>query len=426
MNPRQDIVLSIYFSPTGAPIIGNDLYNCDTGYNLSQEIFDKNLPFRTHYKIGFNGCDGLLGYVFASGIDEQCQQVVSQIIKIREKILESKSSNRIVINCYGYSRGGATALMLAKMLGQYPIDMVEVNLVLLDPVPGNSIISAKLDLFDLTLANQVIDLSSCHNLKRVISIYHAKPSPEYFFSPLRPSYPANTLVEDNIVPSLHYEIGNSRFAIAREITTYFKEYMGSCGVNFSNINNSTFLRNTHLSYSEDFFNQLNDNSLPREKEIFTRSCHSESPDYQEIQLKRPNIDASVFKNFDFDSMEKEKLKSITTPDIKDLCKNLQTLADAIFEKMTPESQISEKGALIKSFKEMLTTLPKDKAYTHEDIKRFAIEYLRILSRISLQRDRKAYSLFTTTRAGDTLKNLLKNDQYIFLRHLVSGTTNFMT
>jgi hypothetical protein len=89
------------------------------------------------YKMGFDGCgvtNGLSGTLFGTGLEEQCKEVVKYVHSLL------KDGKKVILNCYGHSRGGIAALMLAKMLGGFAKDLVEVNLALLDPVPGNLIL----------------------------------------------------------------------------------------------------------------------------------------------------------------------------------------------------------------------------------------------------------------------------------------------
>src|SRR5205814_6686975 len=81
---------------------------------------------------------------------------------------------------------------------------VEVSLVLMDPVPGNLLVSASLDFLNQTLANQALDLSECHTLKNVLAIYTSTPFPSYLFhAPLIATYPRHCSVQTEIVPGMH-------------------------------------------------------------------------------------------------------------------------------------------------------------------------------------------------------------------------------
>ena len=48
--------------------------------------------------------------------------------------------------CVGQSRGAIAAMYLAQMLGEVPENEVELFALLFDPVPGNLLITARLDI----------------------------------------------------------------------------------------------------------------------------------------------------------------------------------------------------------------------------------------------------------------------------------------
>jgi hypothetical protein len=92
---------------------------------------------------------------------------VEDVEKYVHKTLEEKQPQRIKVVGLGLSRGGMACLMLAKQLqkGLKNAAPVELHLCLYDPVPGNSLTSAKIDFLNKTLANQNMDVSECTILK---------------------------------------------------------------------------------------------------------------------------------------------------------------------------------------------------------------------------------------------------------------------
>jgi hypothetical protein len=101
---------------------------------------------------------------------------------VREKVIdrimqEINAGHQITLNVYGHSRGGIAALLLAKQLGRVDKEKLAINLALLDPVPGNSIIISSIDPFKISLANKTMDLSDCKPLRKVLGPYiHASRS----------------------------------------------------------------------------------------------------------------------------------------------------------------------------------------------------------------------------------------------------------
>lgn len=165
----------------------------------------------THFKMGFNGCGidyGLSGLLFGSGLEAQCaeaEQVVKQLIK---------NGNKVTLNAIGLSRGGIASLLLAKQLGGIDQFHLEINLMLLDPVSGNALTTAYLDIFNHTLANKAMDLSRSMNLKRVTVLYPyleigdesgqwVDRILEAFHVPIRPTYPAHCMVKEDVILGAH-------------------------------------------------------------------------------------------------------------------------------------------------------------------------------------------------------------------------------
>jgi len=152
-------------------------------------------------KMAFDGCgvtNGLMGTVFAYGLKEQCQQVVSRVQAL------FSANKRVRLNCVGLSRGGMAIMMLAKMLADYDKKILEMNILLFDPVPGNLITSSQWDIFSCTLANSCMDMSMCVPLNRVLSIYPYMPLPDIaFHAPIIPKYPSWCQVEEDVTLGCH-------------------------------------------------------------------------------------------------------------------------------------------------------------------------------------------------------------------------------
>lgn len=144
----------------------------------------------------------LMGTLFGTGMDKQCEEVIS---KVRECI---EAGDEVVLNIYGHSRGGISALMLAKQLSNINPSKLSIHLALHDPVPGNLLSTRFFDAWDITLANKFMDLSMCKPLKKVLALYPHKPlnASEWsaaFHAPLFPDYPKHTEVEEIIIPGCH-------------------------------------------------------------------------------------------------------------------------------------------------------------------------------------------------------------------------------
>lgn len=131
-------------------------------------------------------------------MDAQCQQVIWQTES------ELKNGNFLVLNVYGHSRGAVAALLLAKQLNRIDPAALEINLALLDPVPGNFIITSTLDFLAISLAKKTMDLRACKHLKRVLALYPCEPLNAFAaHAPLFTLYPEHTEVEEEIIPGCH-------------------------------------------------------------------------------------------------------------------------------------------------------------------------------------------------------------------------------
>lgn len=465
VEESDSIVLSVYFSGTAHNLstdyLAGLMFAYDRGLKLDdtdrEPVLDNSLF--AQYKMGFLGCGieyGLAGGIFGTGLEEQCQKVVAEVKRLRGLIAEKKLKKRIVVNCYGHSRGGIGGLILAKMLGVYPLDMVEMNLAMLDPVPGNLITSAECDLFNLTLANQVIDLSMCHNLKRVICLYPNEPLPDIIFhAPIRPTYPPLTLVEEDVVLGCHAAVeqifgmnspdwddkGQSYvFAAPR-----FIEFMQECGSQFKSSFFELYIKsknlfNTHnkavpelnLSTYQKLLADNDGNLLPPEETVITRDYHAQPSNGSTMEFKRP-VKPDEYINLHHKSLvtnETIEKARITVPEIIPDAKTLNALkkmASLIYKNMSPASQSAKKGMLLIQLMEKFDIQMEDNPDLDENqTSEFIQTYFRLLINITLQRDRydcKFFSISSTTQSGEYLKRLLMNREYHYFAYRVLGTAN---
>lgn len=444
----DEIILSVYFCGTDHNLsrANNDLtylaarmavLDKGTELNPGSPFYKSHYTFNNtncRYKMSFNGCGveyGITGTLFGTGLDEQCQKVVTEIANIRKTLEEENLKKRIVINCYGHSRGGIAALMLAKMLGHYPVDLVEVNLAMLDPVPGNLITSSTLDIFECTLANQVINLENCRNLNRVICLYPYEPMPDIkFHAPLIPTYPQHTLVEQDIVLGCHSQgeflkSSDNEVRISDFTAPRFVTFMKACKTRFTE-------PPTNKTLNEDSYDKLLETEREKQKYLppndvtITREAHSESPSQISAKGLPSNSSAKYYVNrhHEFLVTGKSNIKSRgEEPRLQATQDTLETLLALIRDvesSMTTASKNSSKGDLLRALREKLET-EKEKAQD-ETIPNLATESFRMLCNIALQRDRCTISLFTTTTSGDKLKNLLLDKKYKCYADLVAGKT----
>jgi len=226
---------SVYFSGTDGTIVGGHtqitlFFNLTDAFDLTGYLDEIPLD-GSHYKIAFDGCyvtNGTLGAIFAQGLTDQCQKVS----KIVHHLIDS--GYKVQLNCMGLSRGGMAILLLVKGFCHIPKIHLEMNTLLFDPVPGNLIISGKLDWFNTTLVNQCMDISESINLRRVLAIYPYQPLPDLtFHAPIIPTYPTHCEVTEDVTLGCHQ--GALFFPVNLETRLSFlriKTFLLQCGTVF--------------------------------------------------------------------------------------------------------------------------------------------------------------------------------------------------
>ncbi len=139
------------------------------------------------------------GFIFTWNLE-------SQINILAEKIKFETQTEQIILNVYGFSRGGAGAFLLAKKLSDVPAERLEINILAFEPVPGNFVNNVYIDKalgFDLTLSSEISDLRSCKNIKRAHSIYNNIET-SYCFARILPALPIKCEKSVDVVPGNHF------------------------------------------------------------------------------------------------------------------------------------------------------------------------------------------------------------------------------
>lgn len=163
----------------------------------SLNTLKNNINTLNYFKILYSGCNitnGLLGLIFAIGLNKQCEEISSYIHYI---LIETNYS--LTLNIIGLSRGGIACLLLIKELNKYITNKLIINILLFDPVPGNLITTSKyFDYFSFSIANQTLDISNCKYINNILALYPYIPLPDLaFHAPLFPIYPNNcNVIED--------------------------------------------------------------------------------------------------------------------------------------------------------------------------------------------------------------------------------------
>lgn len=272
------VVITAYFSGTSHEI--KDTHTLAGFLNSSTSI--------NQIHMGYDGCgitNGFTGGIFGSGLADQAEEVAN---KVNEQLALGK---KIILNAYGHSRGGIAALLLAKKLGDIDPDCLEVNLALVDPVPGNLLTTSEVDFLNISLANQTKDVSSCSSLKSVLCLYPYEPLPTYVVhAPIIPRYPVDCDVEEDVINGCHsgaqylscqndnkYYFNYTQFVTYARIKTYLEKH----GTKFTDDHHTIYLNdsaNGSAIEKNDYIETVKLLYTYQNKQLAVaseRSCHSD-------------------------------------------------------------------------------------------------------------------------------------------------------
>lgn len=177
-----------------------------------------------------------LGQIFTFNLTAQVKQIAHEI----EQELAS-SSKAITLNIYGFSRGAVAAFLVAQLLKHIPKDRLIINIVAIDPVPGNFITTVHGDLIlgvASTLSAAVADLSECNNIGRLLILFTNEHVDAVCHAPILPTYPKLCHAEIDVTPGCHstavafININNFFTNLNQESAVVFYrviEFMQKCG-----------------------------------------------------------------------------------------------------------------------------------------------------------------------------------------------------
>lgn len=453
-NASSDrVTLTVYFSGTS--------HSIDDPSMLASVLYTATNTDDQNLKLGFNGCGidyGLKGILFGTGLEKQCNEVVAKVIQLL------REGKRVKLNAYGHSRGAIACLLLAKMLGKFDRDIVEVNLALMDPVPGNLIITSTIDFTHQTLARQAMDLSQCRNLNQVLVIYPSKPLSDLVaHAPLIPVYPSSCQVTEELIPYCHagaqfmrstekgYIGRNAESNITFNLILRFLTKVGTklnstifgLKVNQPKELDAALLeayekasekpQGVALGYAQAFHGYKPDSSRP---------CHAKSSTSieakQQAQFLSPlherlknQAGDNVVKNapekyayYFSPTISHQKQKKVRRYDERkatlsekvDLFKQL--INSVYSDGMSSKSRHGTKGLLIKDY---IDELEKSAALISTEA--LLKDILRNFLALCLQRDRNAYSPFSATNSGLKALELLNSDEHSELAEMILSNSD---
>jgi len=235
----EEVLLVVFFEGTANTLkpvttqIGEFAHACsavDIRNATGPVDYASNGPF----KMAFDGCgvtNGLLGTLFASGLDAQCREVAKAALAILSSgnntvpsLKSTSTSNQDATNdaaaaapqpaaaaavvgrrmkcvAVGLSRGGIACMKLTRALSATPdlLASIDYHALLFDPVPGNSLTTG----FPFTACSS-FDLRRCGNLRSVLALYPHQPLPAVaLHAPVLPRYPQTCAVEEDVTLGCH-------------------------------------------------------------------------------------------------------------------------------------------------------------------------------------------------------------------------------
>jgi hypothetical protein len=141
------------------------------------------------------------GAIFTFNLENQVNDIVNKIHAALEQ------TDKVNLNLYGFSRGGAAVFWLCKKLKDIPKERLSINASAFEPVPGNFVRGAYADNLigtQATLASQISDLRDCENINRMQVLFTCKPLPDITcHGPILPILPKNAFTHVDVTAGCH-------------------------------------------------------------------------------------------------------------------------------------------------------------------------------------------------------------------------------
>ncbi|HVY53341.1 MAG TPA: hypothetical protein VHA13_02360, partial [Gammaproteobacteria bacterium] len=379
--PEERMVISAYFCGSGVELACQDA--------IAGKLYSSTITSSNQIAMGYTGCffshGFFAGMLFGAGTVENAQKVADQaLILVRQ-------GKRVTVNCYGYSRGAISALLVAKMLGHVDECLLEVNLALLDPVPGNFTTSVALDAFDVTLANQVIDLRRSRNLKHVLSFYATHHL--FALTPVVPLYPSHTELQEKTLAGDHNDFEGIYLA-GCGVYSYVHEFLKQHGTQF----------NHEPSVEDEIWRDQPGDSYAGDRS--KKSTHSK----QNVYIEHNGETHGLYTKKEKRHIKKSQLILKSEEDANLYLRFVGELLVEV-EKHYPKTKQVEILRLIKK--------NADFNIPFADINQFK-NSLRIVLALALQRHNTLHDLIATTDLGYKALALLRKPEYAKFAELVLG------
>eukprot|EP00939_MAST-03C_sp_MAST-3C-sp1_P003922 g3922.t1 len=234
----EDVMISVYWCGTAGTIRERTtqislFYNMTAAVDIST---DPSNASHGHFKMAFDGVGrthGVRGVIWACGLEEQCDLVIS-----RTKRFFKNGASSVKLNLLGLSRGACGVLRLCRRLEGFSLfspSKLSVSCCVFDPVPGNLVLFGTLNC--LTLASTALRVDRCRVLRRVLAIYPCEPLPDCaFHAPLIAEYPQGTdcVVEEDVTLGCHQ---GALFSPDYDLACFLsycriRRFLSKCGTRF--------------------------------------------------------------------------------------------------------------------------------------------------------------------------------------------------
>lgn len=196
---------------------------------------------------GINNPDSRdFGAIFTFYLEIQVNKIVDDIKNILISLNE-----KLVLNLYGFSRGGAAVFWICKKLKDIQPDLIEINVASFEPVPGNFVRSSYIDNVSgatTTLSSRIADLSDCKNINKMLVLFTNIPLDDIAcHAPLLPIKPASASMIVDVVPGCH--AGAQFFNITSE--KWLNAYNHESALTFHYV--TDFLKDCNTQFNQERF-----------------------------------------------------------------------------------------------------------------------------------------------------------------------------
>jgi hypothetical protein len=292
-NIKMSKIISVYFNGTDDT---NRIPEQGMRISLATKLARMTIKSDGNESICVNGC-GMdnkdirdLGMIFSYHLANQVSAIAR---KVEDRI--KTGNEKIILNVYGFSRGGAAAFLLCQKLKHISAEYLTINVAAVEPVPGNMITGVYGDVLlgtNCTLSAAVADLTECKNIGNMLILLTNEPLPDMLcHAPILPALPDSCQAEIDVTPGCHKgavafrHLGDSIGALNDESAVVFHrviEFMKKCGTSFD-------YQRRSATDSEDSF--LDQDEI---RDVYQRLATKASFQSEKSQLRHMHLYNAIF------------------------------------------------------------------------------------------------------------------------------------